>query len=124
VPVDRRRARRAERRAGPDPRPARRARADGIRAVPVAPVLAEHGLRAGLHPFDALAWSYPEPAMFEDYAEVNTARGYTVHGPYPGPAGTVIGVLDLRGGPGWTATDPATPDDGPPPPPVIPGADL
>lgn len=91
--------------------PGPRARGDGIRSVEVCAVLASTRLRAVLHPADALAWRYDHPDMFEEYAELNTARGYTVHGPFPGPGRSVIGVVDLRGVAGWAGTDPAQPDD-------------
>lgn len=88
----------------------------GRRAVRVdtARVLREHlDLRAVLHPYDAVAFCYPDRDYFErSAARDREVHGNDVHGPWEADGG-LIAVVDMR--PqlrrlGKEPTDPVLPD--------------
>lgn len=85
----------------------------GVRQLDTARVLDWLGLRGELHPFDAVAFSYPSREVFEEIVRRDRDLGNDVLGPYETEAG-IVGVVDMRPqmqANGAPATDPSLPDD-------------
>ena len=72
------------------------------------------GLRTQIHPYDAVAFFYPDRAYFEASAERDRQIHHNdVHGPFIAGDG-LLGIVDIRRQlreHGYKVTDPALPDD-------------
>jgi hypothetical protein len=86
-----------------------------LRQLDSARVLRYLGLRDQIHPFDVVAFVYPDRACFDASAKRDRELyGNDVLGPWETEAG-LVGIVDMRpqmlAGWGMAPTDPALPDD-------------